>query len=92
MKNKNTPKISDLRTGTFFRFTIKKIIIDSALAVVILLIIFSLPMFQNLFSSQDVNLKIISIAINIAIFMLILYPIACLVIFLIFKKERQLNV
>ncbi|MBS3078531.1 hypothetical protein J4218_00240 [Candidatus Pacearchaeota archaeon] len=82
-------KIKDLKVGTFFKFSIRKITVDFVISIVLVYLFFSMVSWANqVFSQETFSKKLIDIGTNTVIYMILLYPLACYVALILFKKER----
>ena len=88
-KKISAKKIRDVSTGTFFRITSRKIVVDAVISVVLVLLFFYLlPFASYVYSQESFGKKIVDIIVNTIVYMLIFYPLSCYITLLLFKKER----
>lgn len=81
-------KISSMPIGRFFRFTLRKVILDLILAIILVFIfIYSVPWAKNAFIQLSLYSKIIDVLVNVIIYGVILYPAACFLI-VYFQRRR----
>ena len=83
-------KIKDVSIGTFFRLSLKKIILDLSLSVLLFVwFISSVPIAKEMIIKENIQVRIFDIVGNILLYALLFYPLCCYIILLISKKERK---
>lgn len=71
----------------FFRLSGEKIAIDFVISLaVVFFIFFNHPVFKDIFLSRTIGRQILDVALNTLIFMVFLYPLSCLIVFLINRR------
>jgi len=83
-------KLGDMKVRDFFRFTLKKIVVDLVISLVlVLLIFFSVPLLKNTFLMAGLIRQIIDVIFNTLIFMFIFYSLSCFIALKLFKMEKR---
>ncbi|MFA5259448.1 MAG: hypothetical protein WC979_08455 [Candidatus Pacearchaeota archaeon] len=83
-------KISDMKTKYFFRVTFKKLILDLVVSgLIVFLMFFRVPLYQDIFLRQNFLRQFFDIVVNFIVYMLIFYTPCCYLVLLFFKGERK---
>jgi hypothetical protein len=83
-------RIRDVSVGTFFRFSLKKIILDLSISVLLFVwFMTSVPLAKDILMKEILQVRIFDIVGNILLYAALFYPLCCYLILLISKKERK---
>jgi len=80
-------QIKELKVKEFFRLSFGKILVDIILASLLLAFFFSsMYPINTIFAQLSLEQKIMSIAVNLALFSLVFYPLSCFLALLLKKR------
>ena len=81
-------QIKELKVKEFFKLSVGKILVDISLSALVLAVFFtSMAPLNQIFGQLSLEQKIIDIAVNLAFFSLIFYPLSCFLA-LLMKRKR----
>jgi len=87
---KNNIPIRNVSTGTFFKVTFRKLLIDVLISLILVWVIFTKVFLVKMaLMNESPSAKIIDIVLNVVIYCIILYPLSCFISLLMFRGERK---
>ncbi|MDP2926363.1 MAG: hypothetical protein Q8N99_08350 [Nanoarchaeota archaeon] len=82
-------KLREMSVGKLFSITKIKLILDFVLSLILVSLILSyVSDINNAFMNETLAFRIIDVILNTLIFMIILYPVSCILSTWLFKAER----
>jgi hypothetical protein len=86
--NKEKFRLRDLSVGEFFKLSLGKILVDFLISLLIVIVFLSvIPNLSSIFMQLPLFQAIIDIIINTLLFMILLYPYACIIRYLTWRKR-----